>query len=367
MSKEKGKYGKVNFIDGMFAEGNDTLQGILREVSGSDEPRVLIVADSNVVQKVDGIGRKIGKYFQDFGIRLAGSPVVLSGSEKIKCEGIASATQLISSALDAKIGVNDIILAIGGGTVLDVAGYVAMQIRSGVRLVRVPTTPAAMIDAAFSEMAAINFHSVKNALSVPCEADAIVIDTSFASTVLDGVWRAGAGEAVRYAAVQDSSLMKKIAKNAESLKNRDMEVFSDIVRSVAASRVKKGSTSFALWSANRLESMSGYKLPHGYAVPIAVCIDCAYAVEKGILKESDQELICRALADSGALDGLAHSHHLLSQADNILYGLDAWRLSSGAFSIEIPSGLGKLKIEENPDRETFKKVIKEFLAVSSES
>ena len=367
MSKEKGKYGKVNFIDGMFAEGNDTLQGIFREVSGSDEPRVLIVADSNVVQKVDGIGRKIGKYFQDFGIRLAGSPVVLSGSEKIKCEGIASATQLISSALDAKIGVNDIILAIGGGTVLDVAGYVAMQIRSGVRLVRVPTTPAAMIDAAFSEMAAINFHSVKNALSVPCEADAIVIDTSFASTVLDGVWRAGAGEAVRYAAVQDSSLMKKIAKNAESLKNRDMEVFSDIVRSVAASRVKKGSTSFALWSANRLESMSGYKLPHGYAVPIAVCIDCAYAVEKGILKESDQELICRALADSGALDGLAHSHHLLSQADNILYGLDAWRLSSGAFSIEIPSGLGKLKIEENPDRETFKKVIKEFLAVSSES
>ena len=367
MSKEKEKYGKVNFIDGMFSEGSETLRDILRQVSGSDEPRVLIVADANVVQKVDGIGRKIGKYFQDFGIRLAASPVVLPGGEKIKCDGISSTTQLVAAALEAKIGINDIILAIGGGAVLDIAGYVAMQIRGGVRLVRVPTTPAAMIDAAFAETAAINFHSVKNALTVPSVADAAVIDVSFAQTVLDGVWRAGTGEAVRYAAVHDSSLMKKIAKNAEGLKNRDLAALSEVVRGVVASRARKGGSKFALWSANRLESMSGYKLPHGYAVPIAICIDCAYAVEKGVLKEADQELICRALADSGALDGLAHSHHLLSQADNILYGLDAWRLFTGADAIEIPTGLGKSTIDEKPDREAFKKVIKEFLAVSSAS
>ena len=121
----------------------------------------------------------------------------------------------------------------------------------------------------------------------------------------------------------------------------------------------------ALWSAARLEAMSGWKLPHGYAVPIGICIDCAYAVEKGLLKEEDQEFICRALADCGALDGLSHSHHLLSQADNILFGLDAWRLSNGSERITLPSGIGKCEDVDSPDREAMKKVIKEFLAVST--
>lgn len=365
MSKVKEKVNNTYFMDGMFAEGYDALAEVLRRISGSEEPRVLIVADSNVVQKVEGIGLKIGKYFRDYKIRLAASPVVLGGGEKVKSDGISCATGLVQAAIDAKLGVNDIIMVIGGGALIDLAGYVAAQIRGGVRLVRVPTTPAGMIDGAFSDMATINFQSVRNALRVPSSADAVIIDVSYAPTVLDGVWRAGIGEAIRYAAVQDSSLMKKIVKNIESLKNRDMGVFSEMVRSIVASRAKKGPTSFALWSANRLVSMSGYKLPHGYAVPIAICIDCAYAVDKKYMKESDQELVCRALFDSGALDGLAHNRHLLSQADNILYGIDAWELFYGSGAIQIPGGLGKFVVEEKPDKECFKKVIKEFLAVSS--
>jgi 3-dehydroquinate synthase len=274
---------------------------------------------------------------------------------------------LVSAMVDSKIGANDVVIALGGGAVLDVAGYVASQVRGGVKLVRVPTTPAAMVDAAFAEMAAVDHQSVKDAVRVPCVPDGIVIDAAFAATVLDGVWRGGLGEIVRHAAVKDSSLMKKFIKVVQKLKDRDMSAFKEILSAAVESRVKKGASEFALWSANRLESMSGYKLPHGYAVPIGICIDCAYAVEKKLMKESDQELVCRALADCGALDGLVHSHHLLSQADNILYGLDAWRLSKGAAAIVLPAALGKSVVDENPDRESLKKVIKEFLAASAES
>lgn len=145
-----------------------------------------------------------------------------------------------------------------------------------------------------------------------------------------------------------------------------MEVLSEIVRASVECRVKKGSSGFGLWSAHRLEAMSGYKLPHGYAVPIGICIDCAYAVEKKLMKEDDQEFICRVLADCGALDGLSHSHHLLTQPESILFGLDAWRLSTGSEAILVPAGIGKAKVEESPDREAFKKVIKEFHDVSAE-
>ena len=57
------------------------------------------------------------------------------------------------------------------------------------------------------------------------------------------------------------------------------------------------------------------------------------------------------MKESGALDGLTHSRHLLAQADNVLFGLDAWRLSTGKSEIDIPCAIGKLKSEAEPDRE----------------
>ena len=361
---EKGGY-EVRIVEDAFDAGNPELADALKHVTNSDEPHVMLVADANVVHRTEGLGTKIGRYVQTHGIKLAGSPVVLGGGEKVKADDMDGVKKLASSAVNAKVGASDVMLVIGGGTILDVAGYVARQVRGGLKLVRMPTTPAAMVDAAYAECAAIDLNGVKDALRVPCRPDAVVVDTAFAGTVLDGVWRGGLGEIVRHAAVSDASLLKKVAKNAEALKARDMAAMVEAMRSSVESRVKKGATDFAEWSALRLEAMSGYKLPHGYAVPIAICIDCAYSVEKGLMKESDQEMICKTLADCGALDGLAHSHHILSQADGILFGLDAWRLSTGASSIVVPAGIGKSVVEENPDRAAFRKVIKEFLAVST--
>ena len=363
--ERKGSY-PVLFADDVFAEGNPAFADLLKELTGSDAPRVLMVADGNVVQRTEGLGTRIGRYVQTYGIRLAAPPVVLGGGEKLKTDNLQSVLKIATAALDAKVGANDVVLALGGGTILDVAGYAACQVRGGVKLVRMPTTPASMMDAAFAEDAAVDSPAVKDALRVPCRPAAVVVDTAFANTVLDGVWRGGIGEAVRQAAVRDGALMKRIAKGAEALKNRDGAVFAEVVQACVESRVKKGGSGFALWSAHRLEAMSGYKLPHGYAVPIGICIDCAYAVERNLMKEEDQETVCRVLADCGALDGLAHSHHLMSQPDSILFGLDAWRLSTGSEAILLPAGVGKSTREASPDREAFKKVIKEFREVSTE-
>ena len=77
--------------------------------------------------------------------------------------------------------------------------------------------------------------------------------------------------------------------------------------------------------------------------------------------------MCRVLADSGALDGLSHSQHLLNQPDNILRGLDAWCLANGSEAITVPSGIGKCVEEETPDREMLTKVIKAFHQASTQA
>ena len=349
----------VEFAEDAFG-ASDVLADVLKKVTGSDEPKVLIVADMNVVQRVEGLGSRIGRYVQEHGIRLAGSPVVIAGGEKVKADNLQSALKIVSEMLQAKIGCDDVVLAIGGGTLLDIAGYAAAQVRGGVKLVRMPTTPAAMMGAAYAEYAAVDSATVKDALRVPSVPAAVVIDTSFAASVLDGVWRGGIGEAVRLAVATDAALLKKLEAAAEGYRDRDMSALAEIVKAVHAVRAKKGGTKFAQWAALRLESMSGYKLPHGYAVAIGVCIDLGYAVRKGCLKPADRDRAVGLLRSCGALDGLGHSGHLIGQSDGLLCGIDAWTLSAGRDAFPVCRGLGKSGMEPSPDREVYKQVLKEL-------
>ena len=351
----------VEFTEDMFGESS-VLADTLKKVTGSAEPKVLLVADLNVVQRANGLGAKIGRYVQAHGIRLAGSPVVIAGGEKIKADNLQAALQVVSAILSAKLGRNDVVLALGGGALLDVAGYAAAQVRGGVRIVRLPTTPAAMMDAAYAEYAAVDSATVKDALRVPSVPAAVVVDVGFALSVLDGVWRAGFGEAVRMAVSCDAALLKKIEKLAPGYCTRDPEALRELISAVVAVRAKKGPPKLALWAPPRLESLSGYKLPHGYAIVIGLCIDLGYAVERGKLKPADRDRAVGLLRACGALEGLDHSNHLLSRTDELLCGLDAFALSSGSATLAISAGLGKTVDDSAPDRAAFRAAFRNLLA-----
>jgi 3-dehydroquinate synthase len=349
----------IEFVDDVFGESSE-LADAIKKHSKSSEPRILLVADMNVVHRTEGLGSKIGKYLQAHGISLAASPVVIAGGEKIKVDNLQSALKIVSAILEAKLGVDDCVVALGGGSLLDVAGYAASQVRGGIGIVRIPTTVAAMIEGGFASYAAVDSVNVKDALRVPSTPISVLVDTSFASTILDGVWRGGIGEAVRLALSYDASFFKKIVKNAKAFWNRDAEVMAELVKGAVTTRRKKGASLLGEWCAARLESMSGYKLPHGYAVSIGICVEAEYALLKGWLKESERDAIRALLGELGAIDGLEHSRHLFSQPDNVLFGLDAWRLSTGSQGVMVPCGIGKLKSEPEPDREIYNQVLCRF-------
>jgi 3-dehydroquinate synthase len=353
----------VEFVDDVFGESS-ALADAIRKHSGSQDPKILLVADMNVVHRTEGLGLKIGRYLQTHGITLAANPVVIAGGEKIKADNLQCALKLISAILEAKIGANDCVVALGGGSLLDVAGYAAAQVRGGIGLVRVPTTVAAVIDGAFAGYAAVDSVNVKDALRVPSVPSAVFIDTAFAGTILDGVWRGGIGEAVRLALSYDGSLFKKLVRCAGDFHDRDFAVMTELVKDAVSVRRKKGPASMAEWCAARLESMSGYKLPHGYAVSIGICVDVEYSFLKGWMKEADRNAVRSLLDETGALDGLNHSRHLLSHTENVLYGLDAWRLSTGGGEIDVPAGIGRLKTEKEPDRELYGEALRNLYSES---
>ena len=336
----------VEVVPDAFGEST-VLASLLEGVS-----RVLLVADANVVHRNPGLGTKIGRYVQAHGITLAGSPFVTGGGEKVKADGLQAARGIVSAVLDAKLGRDDVVLALGGGTILDVAGYAAAQARGGTRIVRMPTTPSAMLGAAYADYAAVDSDGVKDALRVPSVPAAIIIDPTFAETVLDGVWRSGAGEAARLALAADASLLKKVEKTAAAYVSRQPGSLSELAEAVRTSRAKKGDPGLGLWAAHRLESLSGYKLPHGYAVSIGTILEVRAAVAREDLSEEDALRATELLRACGALEGLAHSRHLL-QDDRILRGLDAWLLSSPD-GVPTLKALGKYEKAATPDREAYK-------------
>ena len=347
----------VKLTDNVFSEANTDLAEALRKVSKSNEPRVVLVSDMNVVNQTEGLGKKIGTYFNEHGIKLCGKPVVLAGGERIKLDNMNSAARAMNGILDAKLGKNDIVLALGGGTVLDVAGYAAAQVRGGTKLVRIPTTVAAMIDAAYAETASLDSGKVKDAFRIPSVADAILVDRKFAMTILDGVWRAGFSEAARLAAACDAKLMDFILEEAENIRRKDEDTMFEVIERCFKVRQKKDPKNFGEWSAVRLESMSGYKLPHGYAIAIGVMIDATYSMLKGFLSQDEWRQIADFMNKCGAMDGAVHSRHLVNQVDTVMFGLDAWELAYGDEGIYIPNGLGKLVQDKKPDRETMQKAI----------
>lgn len=347
---------EVVFAEGAFDEGSDALAAVLRKVTGAERPRVMLVADMNVVQHTQGLGRRIGAYMQAHGLDLAGQPVVIPGGEKAKFDDMRGALRVAAAAVESMIGPDGCMLVLGGGSILDVAGWAAAQLGGGVKVVRMPTTVAAMLDAAYADNAALDLAEAKDALRVPAAPSAVVVDVSFASTVLDGVWRAGYSEAVRIATVCDAALARRLADLAEGFKSRSREALDETVRAVAALRGKKGDTGFAQWAALRLEAMSGYKLPHGYAVAIGIALDTAYAQLRGLMSSADRDIVCGTLEGCGAMDGAQHSRHLLSRADAVLQGLETWRFVSKSGEIAVPKGLGR-HVSELPDIATMKQAL----------
>lgn len=359
-----GKIGyPVEFVEDVFGESS-ALADIIKGISEGRPARILIVADMNVVNRTPGLGAKIGRYVNAHDIQLATNPVVISGGEKAKSENLQSVMKVISGMLEARLTKDDCVLAIGGGSILDVVGYAAAQVRGGMKVVRIPTTPSAMLGSAFANFAAVDYLSVKDALRVASQPAGVLVDISFAKTVMDGVWRSGFCEAMRLAAVSDASFLKNLAKLAVGYRERDMAVFAQVVEGSWATRQKKGPSTFGSWATARLESMSGYRLPYGYALAIGLCVDLDYAVAKGILAEKDKAFIRDVLAQSGALDLMINSRHLLNQVENVLLGLDAWSLCPTSVGIEMPAGLGKRHLETEPDRDVYRKVFQEFFVAT---
>jgi 3-dehydroquinate synthase len=290
----------VHFTAGVFDSSNPLLSDLLNGASA------IFVLDRGVARAHRGLPAAIKRYCGG-----ESRVVIVPGGEKIKNQP-RYVKQILRAINDAGLCRHSYIVAIGGGAVLDAAGYAAATAHRGIRLVRIPTTVLAQDDSGVGVKNGVNAFGKKNYLGTFAPPFAVINDFAFLATLSDRDWRAGISEAVKVALIKDAALFDSLERDAPLLANRDAQAMEQLIRRCAALHCAHIATSgdpfelgssrpldFGHWAAHKLEQLTNYRIRHGEAVAIGIALDTTYSYLSGWLAESEWRRVLELLQQIG--------------------------------------------------------------------
>jgi len=205
------------------------------------------------------------------------------------------------------------VIAVGGGTVGDLAGFAAAVWQRGVRLVAVPTTLLAMVDSSIGGKTGINGRRSKNAVGAFWQPSAVIADLATIETLPAPTYRDSFAEVVKYAVAMDRGLFDLLQRNSPRLIERDTSMLERVVfRCVAAKalvvakderdRGPRAILNYGHTAGHALEAATGFRITHGRAVAFGmrVAAQIAFAMElcsKRVVESQDALLETFGLPD----------------------------------------------------------------------
>lgn len=201
----------------------DALGRNLREIERFANTRdVLVITDTNVGPL----------YLARVKASLAGAgfkaaDIVVPAGEDTKSLEVAG--EIWSAMAQLALGRDCLVVALGGGVVGDLAGYVAASYMRGVAVVQVPTTLLAMVDSSVGGKTAVNLPEGKNLVGAFHQPSFVCADTSTLSTLDEREWRCGCGEIAKSAVIDSDDFFFWLAGHADELAQRDEDVVQEAI------------------------------------------------------------------------------------------------------------------------------------------
>lgn len=303
---------RVRFTRAVFAPQNQALADLLAE-AGPRRHRVLLVVDSDVLAANPGLEKRITGYADAHRelIEFVAPPFAVRGGEVCKTEPLE--VERIQALIERHhLCRQSFVLVIGGGAVLDAAGFAAATAHRGLRLIRMPTTVLAQNDAGVGVKNGVNAFGRKNFLGTFAPAFAIVNDFDFLETLPARDRRSGIAEAVKVALIKDRAFFDFLHRERRSLAAFAPAATEHMIVRCAELHIEHIGTSgdpfefgsarpldFGHWSAHKLEELTDGALKHGEAVAIGIALDSLYSCYTGRISEIDLERILVTLEDIG--------------------------------------------------------------------
>ena len=204
--------------------------------------------------------------------------------------------------LDNKFGRDSLIIAIGGGVIGDLSGFVASTFNRGIPIIHVPTTLLAMADSSIGGKTGINTKHGKNLIGTTYQPNAVFADMDFLRTLSDDEFRNGLAEVIKMSIIMDKNLFVSLEKNHKKILARDKEILQQIIKRnvelkkevVEIDAEEKGLRqilNFGHTFGHALEAYYKYKIKHGYAVSQGMIVESKISVMASSLNKNEEERI----------------------------------------------------------------------------
>lgn len=271
----------------------------------SQASRAHVVTDENV----DALhGKRVRDSLEGAGFRVSGSVVPAGEASK----SLALVEKLFADLAAAEIERRDLVVALGGGVVGDLAAFAASTFRRGIAVAQLPTSLMAQVDSAIGGKTGVNLAAGKNLAGTFHQPITVLCDPDTLTTLPDGEYRSGLAEVVKYGIIRDAALFELLETRRADVAARDAELVASLVARCAAIKAavvtedehETLGTRLLLnlghTVGHALEAIHGYgELRHGEAVAIGTVCACRAAVGEGLMKASDATRVTSLLEALG--------------------------------------------------------------------
>src|SRR5713226_6510279 len=252
------------------------------------------------------------------GLRLSGSNVVHLMNDAESAKNLQTVESLSRSLVKSGTDRKSLIVAVGGGVVGDVAGFVAASLLRGVALVHVPTTVVAQVDSSIGGKTGVNLPEGKNLFGSFYPPRLVLTDPKLLRTLPDREFRGGLAEVIKHAIIADAKMFAYLESNLEKVLQRDTAALGYLIprnveiKAAVVSRDERESglreiLNFGHTFAHALETITKYRrYQHGEAVALGMIAAAFLGHELGLTRADDVSRIVALIRRLGPLPPWPH-------------------------------------------------------------
>ncbi|OGJ45643.1 3-dehydroquinate synthase [Candidatus Peregrinibacteria bacterium RIFOXYA12_FULL_33_12] len=215
---------------------------------------------------------------------------------------LAQIRKLATKMLHKSYNRSDCVIALGGGIVGDIAGFLAAIFMRGIPVIQIPTSLLAMVDSSIGGKTGVDLDIGKNLIGVFYQPKKVYIDINFLNTLPQKQISNALAEIIKYGCIYDKDFFTYLEKNIDQIFQKDPKVLSFIIQKSCEIKGKiiemdeKESNirmilNYGHTIGHAVENLSRYKILHGYAVAIGMVKINEIAVSGGLMGKNDADRI----------------------------------------------------------------------------
>ena len=351
VSADKTQYNIL--VADQLSDDQQVLKELTEHVNGRN---VLIITDSNVrplyAAKITSALEKAGAAES----HIAGFP---AGEQK---KTLATVSELYDKALEFDLDRDSVIIALGGGVVGDVAGFVAATYMRGISFIQIPTTLLAMVDSSVGGKVGVDLPQGKNLIGAFYQPQLVAADVSFLETLPMRELRCGLAEIVKYGMIMDSEFFDFIKHSTSAILDYDPHTFIRLVRHCCELKArivkedekertgKRALLNYGHTFGHALEAMTSYDiLNHGEGVAIGMGMAADLAVLIGKTEPETVQQQDSLLQELGL--PIRYNSNSVNPENVYNYMLHDKKARKGKPRIILPNKIGSVDIEDDVQRD----------------